>query len=1047
MKVLLIISVFFLIGQTVLAQRFNIQSINVNEGLSGSSVNDIMEDQFGRLWIATKNNGITIYDGKNFSYINIENHLSTNIVNDLLIDHNNHIWIATPEGLVEYDGTKYHRYTFADGLSSNKIKCLYLDNQNDIWIGTDGGGLNRFDGKNFTNYNSDKSFSGNSVGAMIQSDEGLFIGTSNGLILYNGDGFYEVKRSQIFGLGSVTSMTKTDSSIFIGTLNGLFEYHEGQVYDRTYKFKISSNIILSLHYDSDDRLWVGTAGEGVNRIEKGKNKTISEVNGLSSNVINCFFEDESLNIWIGTLSGGISKYAGDAFTYYTEQGSLNSNFVYGFFEDHTSQIWIGTGDGITLFKDGDFSKLDRSNGLRATQVFCFEEYDESIWIGTSNGVHIFKDGEVIQELNMSNGLPNNNIISLFKDSRNRMWIGTYGGGAACIHGDTLQVFGLESGLMNDIIFDIEEDLQGNIYLGTFGGGINIYDDKGFTYINQKHGLKSNIIYSMDFDEFQNLWIGTEKGLSTIYGDSIYTFDKNDGLLSSTIKSILFDQNNNLWVGSEKGLDRLFINPPQLITDRSTFFSGKKKYTLQNGLIGQEINNNAMMNTLDGAIWFGSNSGAMQFRSEPEEAKVFYEPKLYLTDVQIDFVSVDTTRFKRKPYWNTPQNLALNYKENHLTFSFVGIDLNAPTQVTYQWRLKGYEEQFCPPTLNSKVTYPQLPPGDYTFEIRACSNENECTSEDYRFEFSILPPIWKRTWFVVTVFILVGGSIFLLVRRKQRLLKLENEKLENMVEERTKEVVEKNQIIETKNKEFESSVRYAKTIQQAYLPKIEQFKSHFEDAFVFFKPRDVISGDFYWFRRFDNVVVLGVADCTGHGVPGALMSMIGMTLINEVANRKDISSPCQALTYMDNGIIKALSSDKLESKDGMDIALLGIHLDKGYLQYAGANRPLYIVRDGEIIEYKPTKVALGGISDEPKQFEAHQIMFKKGDMVYLFSDGYQDQFGGPENKKYKLKYFKELLVRIAPLDGDSQHKIIQREFEEWKGDFEQTDDILVCGFRL
>ena len=271
----------------------------------------------------------------------------------------------------------------------------------------------------------------------------------------------------------------------------------------------------------------------------------------------------------------------------------------------------------------------------------------------------------------------------------------------------------------------------------------------------------------------------------------------------------------------------------------------------------------------------------------------------------------------------------------------------------------------------------------------------------------------------------------------------------------KQLEEKNEIIEEKNKDISDSINYAQRIQQAVLPPMEKLDKLLKEYFILYKPKDVVSGDFYWHAKVQttppggdpdhNIVVLAAVDCTGHGVPGALMSIIGSTILNQTIANAAINTPAEALAFLNKEVTKSLNS----IKDGMDMALVAINLDKMELQYAGANNPIYIVRDKKFIEIKADKQAIGADTDnaEVKVFTNHVIPLQKGDCIYLFTDGYADQFGGPLGKKFKYKKFQELLVEIQDNTTEEQKHILNYHHEQWKGDLEQVDDILVIGVRV
>jgi serine phosphatase RsbU (regulator of sigma subunit) len=251
-------------------------------------------------------------------------------------------------------------------------------------------------------------------------------------------------------------------------------------------------------------------------------------------------------------------------------------------------------------------------------------------------------------------------------------------------------------------------------------------------------------------------------------------------------------------------------------------------------------------------------------------------------------------------------------------------------------------------------------------------------------------------------------------------------------------------------EIKDSINYAQKIQTAILPLDEDIKNELEDSFVLFRPRDVVSGDFYWFYTKDEKVLIAAVDCTGHGVPGAFMSMIGYSLLSEIVSKEDNLNAAQILNKLHEGVRKSLKQNRdiFESKDGMDIALTVIDKESNTLQYAGAKRPLFYYNGHTFMETKADKQSIGGLEIEHDfSFTNHDFELKKGDTFYMFTDGYVDQFGGEKDKKFSTLRLKNLLAEMQALTLEKQEEQLNTIINDWKKNTEQTDDILVIGFRF
>ncbi len=286
------------------------------------------------------------------------------------------------------------------------------------------------------------------------------------------------------------------------------------------------------------------------------------------------------------------------------------------------------------------------------------------------------------------------------------------------------------------------------------------------------------------------------------------------------------------------------------------------------------------------------------------------------------------------------------------------------------------------------------------------------------------------------------------KEKQEILELQNLELEQKVDERTQEVQHQRELVELKNKSITDNLTYARRIQSAMLPDINLVHHTFNESFILYLPKDIVSGDFYSFNKKGNEIIIAAGDCTGHGVSGAFMSMIGGSLLNQIINEKGIAQPGQILNNLNTAVIETLKQTQNDSNDGMDISICAINLDSYELQYAGANRPIYLVREGALEIIKPDKLPIGGLQiARDRTFTNHTLPLRKGDTLYLFTDGYADQFGGEKGKKLMVARFKDILLSIQSLPMPQQLEHLNSYFEQWKGVNEQVDDVLVIGIRF
>lgn len=257
-------------------------------------------------------------------------------------------------------------------------------------------------------------------------------------------------------------------------------------------------------------------------------------------------------------------------------------------------------------------------------------------------------------------------------------------------------------------------------------------------------------------------------------------------------------------------------------------------------------------------------------------------------------------------------------------------------------------------------------------------------------------------------------------------------------------------IHNKNKKIADSINYARRIQGAILPNNFLINKYLPQSFILYKPKDVVSGDFPWFLKIDDIIYIAAVDCTGHGVPGALLSLIGYFLLNDIVRSRNIEDPGEILDQLDEGVTETLrqGEDDSRTKDGMDIALCRIDTKNKTVQFAGAHRPLYIVKNNEMEEIKGNKFAIGGgIYKNQTNFSTYKIELEGGDSFYICSDGFPDQFGGPDNRKFGPKRLRELIMQNHLKDSTETYKIFNNEWENWKGDEKQTDDVLLIGIKF
>jgi serine phosphatase RsbU (regulator of sigma subunit) len=489
-------------------------------------------------------------------------------------------------------------------------------------------------------------------------------------------------------------------------------------------------------------------------------------------------------------------------------------------------------------------------------------------------------------------------------------------------------------------------------------------------------------------------------------------------------------------------------------------NGDTKNSFNNLLFNkyQEIQKNGFCLDSKGNLWIASSDGLLKFNTNEQ---IHYKNNFPVFIKQVTLKN-DSSFSLIRGFIPDVLKKQLPFELNDISFRFSAANYSGVNDLYFSSRLLPLEDNFGEWTLLRNKNYSYLPEGKYTLEVKAKDIFNNY-SNIKRFTFDIAPPWYRTKLAYFLYFVLAIALIYGLIKFNTIRLRAVNDLLEKTVKERTHELWEERDKLSEANLEITDSINYAKIIQQSILPDVKTFKKTFTDSFILFKPRNIVSGDFYWFslagvnnktkyNLSQHIIV--AADCTGHGVPGAFMSMIGSEKLNQsIAEIEDLT-PSNMLSFMNRKIKDSLKQEEgnSQSKDGMEISLCFLDTDTNILTFAGANRPLWIYRKDctldsvEII--KPTKAGIAGHTSADQVFAETEIQLYKGDTIYLFTDGAPDQFGGAKNKKLTTKGLRQLLFDIQSQSMEQQGKSINGFYRSWMGNTnEQVDDILIMGIRI
>ena len=1088
-------------------QLNNFKSYSIEEGLPQSNVYCIVQDSRGYLWMGTDGGGLSRFDGLKFVTYNRKKGLAGNHVRALMEDSKGNLWIGTDGGITFYNGLEFRTIDGSDSLSGNTVLSFSEGPNGAVWAGTDDGGVNRIefvgDSVVIQSLTTTTGLTSNAVFDLWHDDAGsLWLATFGGINVvtpkgesYNYESYrggYEIPSDLILdlepdGKGNLWAGTYDKGAFLIELSHGR---DSARVVRYGGQYGLGSKSIWSISSTSSGDVWMGTGQNGVARLhpdhEHGDSLAFifyTEKEGLPNNQILSVLEDREGNVWMGTNGDGLCKFMGDRFAHYSEFDGLGNNKVTGIAQDQVGHFWVATdGGGISVMdisgRQPVFRDFTENEGLTsnfATAISLGQGSNENVWIGLVNEGLVKFNGLEFTNYTRQDGLIFDRVNCLYVDSRGIVWAGT-ALGISRYDGVQFLNVSMETLMMDDEgIFAITEASNGTLWFATADGIAAYAGDGSITTYDEVEGLEDKYVNTVVEGPGGRVWIGTNGGglycLNTQSTDSLPVKQvATDSILSSnSITSLIFWDDRTLIVGTDKGFDRVTLHLDGAI-------AAVRNYDATDGFTGIECHDNAIMKDTTGNIWFGTGKGLTRYNPALDTGDAL-APAVHISDLRLHFKEVDWEEYSGSlaPFFNLPTSLSLPYKDRHLTFYFSGVSLSNPEKVQFQYRLKGLSQDWSPPSAENKVTFSSLSDGDYTFQVRAIDANGRWNEVPAEFQFSIRPPWYRTTTFYVIVVVLIAVGFYLFVTIRERNLQREKKILEETVAERTREVVEqKDEIvkqkeeIEHKNIEITDSINYASKIQGAILPRDEELEKLGRDAFVLYRPKDIVSGDFYWMGFRNNKTLFTAADCTGHGVPGAFMSMIGASFLNESVNDRGVTDPGQVLSDVRAGVIKALKQTGAEGeqKDGMDMALCSLNKDCTILEFAGANNSLYLVRKGDaplkrtngeeiapnleegelkMYEVKANKQPVGYYTGDMQPFTTHTLEVMPGDSIYTFSDGYPDQFGGPKGKKFMYKRFKKLLMSINDKMMAEQHELLNQTIEEWMGNTqEQIDDICVLG---
>ncbi len=1087
------------------AQYNNIQfeNITVDNGLSNSRPNAIVEDHKGFLWVGTRS-GLNRYDGYQFKHYNSDKSDSTSISGDdvsyLCTDKDGGLWVACWEGgLNKYlpETDNFIRYNNDHRTSSNTIRTLGVDKNGMVWIGTYGSGVYRFNPKTekFTQLlvrdkgpqNRDLQF----IESMHIHGDTVWVAAIYGGVGYcllDSDELHPaLSKSQQEQVGEGASAVCLDknNNLWIGCRFGkIFLFNPQakeleQINGENGYFESPSPYVWKIIADHEGNIWIGTRN-GLLVINPDNYKSRSffenktEPNALISDNIFTMYEDSRNIIWLGCWHGGIAKYDAHYFKFNSfpldQFGSGQT--VFGIIQKSERYLWLATQFGlIRLDKKnnrvepfevtGPFKEIINNN-----PVFCLDTYKGDLLIGGHGGLFQVntETGEAFRpfpDLDSSGAIPVIDWRVLKRMNNGEIWLGNWIEGIVRIIPEENRVVSYKydpndpKSIQSDATHAFYQDSENRIWIGTLTG-LSLYEPETGTFENIDFGdydqNYSKIHYGIRaLTEVDNeLWLGSNRGLISFNKDTKEThfYSKNEGLADEVIYGVLSSE-KEIWFSTNYG-----------ITSLNTENNHVRNYDIFDGIIYNEFNFGAYCKSWENELFFGSIMGLYYFKPFELRDNPFVPP-VYITSFNLRN-SEEKLKDNILHKANTPGfNIELGSDQRSFTLEFSALNFTSAAKSQYQYMLEGFDKTWIYTAVDNRVaSYTNLDPGIYTFKVKASNNDGVWNVEGSKVSIIIKPSFWQTNWFKALTVSILALILWTAYRIRVNSVEKRSQVLEEKVGDRTREIISKNKEIEFKNeelairnKQLEDSINYGKKIQQAILPNIESLRAHFNEAEILFLPRESVSGDFYWYgSRIINGTLnhfLAVVDCTGHGVPGAFMSLIGARALNFLINERKMDSPAEILHELNDEIVKSLKQKSTGNYDGMDVILIRISQfeDDYKICFAGAKRPfIYIDNEEKLHVLKGDRKSIGGYKNLDKKFEEYELILEESTKIYLTTDGFQDQNNIDREKFGKTRFF-ELLQEQNQNELFMQFAGLSSELALYMQGTEQRDDITVLGVKL
>lgn len=1018
-----------------------------------------------------------------FKHFGSEDGLNDKFINSITQCHQGYLWFSTSNGLMRYDGQQFEK--LETGLKNDEfINASAVDKDGNLYFGTFSGKLIKFT-KTTEKFSAVVEQVGGSVNKIIPSTSTNFF-----YIISKGNGVYILKEDKISALIKTSDFLindlheLNDGYLLLSTSDGLMIYETKSQKKQVLKgFESEAGNIRS-YKNNTNTCWVNIPERGIVKLEfkNIKQPVVSvelneKINPNFKNIANFYLDEENDHLFLIGKDERLSHFnlKNSTFRLFSENeffGSANCLFI-----GRQKNLWIGTaGKGLYRVHKAEFDIIETE---KKSVYAIAEDADSKLYFGLEDGIRIIdKQNKFIEHITQLKNKPFGKVSALHFDGLN-LWVGTNNNGLFVFNPTTKTVvtpnfssiknigvnsicgnkttvivttnldgvyiykngilvhnYSVKNSLLHNNVFHAAETNSGKTYYATHNTAFNYSEKDELFEINvDQNGLITD--YNVFAENSKNqLFVGTNgDGIYLINDTAIVPFEFNSKLESKFINGLIFDEADNLWIQHQYGLQEYF--PQQKVLRKVNF-------PTINQLL---FNSKAHYKTNSGDLLFGTSNCVIRINNRSNSNSYNYANG-YINQIKINDKSRDLDSL-----------IELSYGKYNLSIDFSAIGQKNSEGIQFKFYLEGRDNTWCEPTRQKHVEFSNLSEGIYVFYLKAINSDGFEEANTVKFKIVVDVPFWKKPWVWLLAIVLITILVVMIVNwRTASLVKIKL-RLEEIVDNQTKqlraekELVEQNsKVIEEQNHEITQSINYAKRIQEAILPIIHPEKTNHPELMVYYVPKDIVSGDFYWYTSINNHFLVAACDCTGHGVPGAFMSLIGSTALNKIVIDKGKLNPETVLKEMDSEISTTLKQDSNEVRDGMETGICSYNLSTNKLYFAGAKRPLWVFSKStdayKLKEIVANKFSIGGFAESTdKIFTGHEIEVQKGDVVYMFSDGIIDQFDANNKKRIGTKRVREFISSIVHLPLNEQKLALEDFLITWRGQTAQTDDVLVIGIRF